>query len=162
MDNYNNAINTAFQFYTNRSPELTYFVQGVTLPNVSVNAQLHGYRNNTVKIPGNVVNYGDLILTFLIDENFSNYDFLYDWLIESRDAAHSQDKIRNMMSDLTLFRLNSNKVKIAEIKYKDAFPVDLGSVSYMTNSTDPDVLVCDVTFSYQTFEIQKRNMLPIP
>lgn len=157
MENYNAAINTSFKFFIDKSPELTYFVQNVVFPNVSVNAQYHGIRNNIAKIPGNVVNYSDLILTFLVDEDFNNYDTLYAWLLESRDATDSGPKIKKMMSDISLFRLNSNKVTIAEIKYKDAFPVDIGTFSYVTNGSDPDVLVCDVTFAFQTFEIQKRK-----
>jgi hypothetical protein len=119
-----------------------------------------------VKIPepGEHLNYGDLEITFRVDENLQNYLEIHNWIRAlgkpkdfaeyrsiSKKANYTGDGIR---SDLSLIVLSSAKNANYEIIFIDAYPFELGQLVFDTTKQDVDYIEATATFKYVLFEIK--------
>ena len=71
--NYNNALSTSFKFVIDIIPSLTYFAQSVTIPTLTVDSIETKIRNYRAKLPDNHMVMDDLMLQFLVDEDYYNF-----------------------------------------------------------------------------------------
>ena len=74
------ASPTQFKFQLLKLPKVEYFctsvnIPGVTLSNVDISTPL-----KSIPVPGTILNYGDLEMSFLVDENLENYREIHGWL----------------------------------------------------------------------------------
>jgi hypothetical protein len=74
------ASPTQFKFQLLKLPKVEYFctsvnIPGVTLSNVDIATPL-----KSIPVPGTILNYGDLEMSFLVDENLENYREIHGWL----------------------------------------------------------------------------------
>ena len=56
-------------------------------------------------------------------------------------------------SDATLTVLNSKNIAKTEIRFKNVYPISLGSLSYDIKASDVDYLQATASFSYMGYEI---------
>lgn len=148
---FDDALQTSFVFRFEKSPELTYGTQSVTFPGISVGQIAVNHKNYKGYVPDNVVDYEDLTITFIVDENFKNYNFIYQRMLENKFAQHSE--IATVFDELHVFRLGSNKQPISDVVFHMAFCTNLSSFEYNVGVTDDDAIQCTATFKYQTFTI---------
>lgn len=126
---------------------ITYFIQSLDLPSVSMMPIEDFFMNNQVKMPGNTVDYETLRVEFLMDENFSNYLTLHNWLASFRD-----DDIWNRLTrDIKLSITNPNKNRVVEFTYVHAYPIMIESINLNSAVSEPDPITFGVTFAYQYF-----------
>lgn len=151
LHNFDDALNTNFVFKFTKCPQLTYNIQSVTFPSVTIGEIHTPWQNHKGYFPDNVLEYDSLVVNFLVAENFADYDYIFKRMKECQTP--NEDTIRENFDDLHVFRLDSNKEPIFDIVFKDAFCTNLGSLDYMSNVSDADGLFCVATFRYQTFEI---------
>jgi len=142
------------------------FAQTNSLPSISVipieipTPQQKGY------VPGGGgLEFSELSVDFIVDEDFNNYFSIVEWMYKANIAnvpgAQYQVKredIYNPCSDITLYLLNNNMEEYAAIDFVNAMPVNLGELSFNTNSAEPQPLKSNVTFRYDYF---KRNNSPL-
>lgn len=74
------ASPTQFKFQLLKLPKVEYFctsvnIPGVTLSNVDIATPL-----KSIPVPGTILNYADLEMSFLVDENLENYREIHGWL----------------------------------------------------------------------------------
>ena len=173
---YPNNINplspTGFLLSIQKLPEVSFFSQEVTLPDVT----LPGIDVNTplsrLSFSGETLTYGDFTINFMIDEDMSNYTAIYNWLkglgfpkdhSQYTDYIQGEKDNRNMYSrsenllsysDGTLAVLGSNNTTVQAFKFIDLHPVSLSSLQFIANATDVNYLIGSVTFRYTYFEIE--------
>jgi hypothetical protein len=152
-----------FRLTIDRTPNLNYFIQNVSLPIVSV-----GQVNVTTpftKIPvgGDRLTYSDLIITFKVDERMENYLEIFNWIsrlgypetINSYDRSVRTPSTETALSDITLHILSSSKNPLHEIRFLDAHPTTLSELSFSSTLTDVDHLECTATFAFRTFTYKR-------
>ena len=153
-----------FQLSLNKLPGVSYYCQSVTVPslNLAVAEQPTMYRR--LPEPGDEVNYDDLSIRFLVDEDMKNYISVHNWLRylgypESEKDwttfADGEKYEEKQYSDGSLFILNSNFQKKFEIYFKDLFPVSLGGLNLDATYTDTEYFAIDATFKYSMFDIKE-------
>jgi hypothetical protein len=132
-------------------PNTEYNVQTMALPELSVSgAEVYsGHRN--FAMTGEKITYGQMTVAFLVDEEMQNYKEIHDWLIAM--ATQADSKQDGKVRDVTLAILNSSNNVNKEIKFVDAFPVDLSSLPFDLTATDIEYLTATVTFQYSYFKI---------
>ena len=154
-----------FKFNIVRSPNLSFSVQQAVLPgiNLAVIEQSTPFVN--IPLASTRITYGELSITFKVDEDMENYREMYEWmnnigLTKSFEdyAALQQGRKGSpsvLMSDLNLSILTSNLRPNISINFFDAFPVSLSDITL--NTTDADVNYVDATvgFRYLRYEIAK-------
>ena len=75
------ASPTQFKFNVIKLPKVTYFCTQVNVPGVSLGGTIDQQtRFKDIPQPGDKLTYGDLTMTFLVDENLENYQEIHGWL----------------------------------------------------------------------------------
>lgn len=142
-----------FKFSIKKTPNMNYFVQSVNLPSVTVGSTAIPTPFVRVPVAGDHLVYGDLTLTFKVDEDLSNYIELYNWVkaIGKPDSYEQYDP-EQVYSDATLTILSSAYRAKREIQFFDIFPVDLGGFTFLTTAGDVDYVESIVTFKYRSYD----------
>tara|TARA_B110000503_G_C7075004_1_gene382529 strand:- start:696 stop:1211 length:516 start_codon:yes stop_codon:yes gene_type:complete len=130
-------------------PNAQFMVQQVALPDISVEAATYSTPFRDIGMSGGKVNYGELSLTFLIDEQLTNYQEIHDWLFGLVSEQDSKSLKKNR--DLTLMVLSSANNVIKQIQFVDAYPTTLGSLPFDVTQTDIEYLTATVSFGYSYF-----------
>ena len=104
------------------------------------------------------VQFGDLSLRFIIDEELKNYTSIHNWirtygLSEGRTPEGTEDQY----SRANLFILTSHNNTNHVIEFKNMFPVSLSGVPFDATVGDIDYLTADVTFKYEKYDIRDES-----
>ena len=155
LDNYNTALTTNWQVSFHKFEGLAYFAQNVTIPSLSVSGIPVNYRNRVAVMPDNKIDFGQLTISFQVDEDFTNYDRLFkEFLLQETASSGQGKKISEVLHDLTVTRLSSNNVPIARFNFKGCSLTMLGSINYTSINNDSDIALCDASFSVSRMEIE--------
>ena len=79
-DNYNLLSPVGFRFQIKKLPTVTYFCQSVNIPGISLGEALRATPFVDFSVPGDKVSYDDLSISFLIDEDLSNFLEVFGWM----------------------------------------------------------------------------------
>jgi len=117
--------------------------------------------------------YGDLTISFLVDEGLENYMAVHNWMTglgfpettqQFKNLTTNDDGIRDLKeqySDGSLSILNSNYRATANVKFKDLFPVSLTSLEFDSSVTDIQYFTAEATFKYTVYNIVDTNGDPL-
>jgi hypothetical protein len=158
----NNYLSTGgFAIKIARLPNVEFFSQKVLVPGVTANpVETQTPLRKFYSVPDHL-NYADLDLTFIIDENMENYREIYEWLkgIGTPDNLEQYDKLKNSVdgdqSDITIMLLNSHKNPNIEFTFSNAFPIGLTPISLDLAQQDVVYAEATVTMRYDAFDIKK-------
>lgn len=158
ISNINQAIGTSFLLEIPLFSELNYFVQNVSLPGLSMGGVDSPYQNWAGAVPSNRIEYDQLSVTFLVDEDWQNWYSIALWMERCRQGKKGNpDKedfqVTDLMCDLTLHLTNSNKNTDRLLKFIGAFPVQLAPVDLNSSTVDATPVVCSVVFRYQFYRM---------
>tara|TARA_B110000902_G_scaffold262557_1_gene339673 strand:+ start:846 stop:1358 length:513 start_codon:yes stop_codon:yes gene_type:complete len=132
-------------------PNAQYMIQTVALPDMSVTpATLNTPQRNIGFLPDKI-EYSDMDLTFLVDEDMTNYKEIHDWMLGL--VTESDEGVRKAR-DITLQVMNSHNNVTNEITFVSAFPVNLSSLPFDATTTDVEYLTANVTFHYSYFKFK--------
>ena len=155
---YNHLEPSQFQLVLSRSKlkNLSYSVQSVAMPSVSVTAVDIPYGKITIHETGDTLEYQPLDLTFLADEFMLNVQELLDWMNEqvNVDKRNTDTHYRDII--LQIFSKSANKL-IREIKFYSAWPTSIDSLGFDSSVTDIQYFIISASFMYDYYEL-----LPIP
>ena len=158
-----------FKFSIKKSPNVNFFVQSVNLPTFSLGTV--DVENPFIKIPfpGDKLTYGQLDVTFKVDEDLTNYIEIYNWLVAIGypDSFGQRASIEppnvNIISgdgvytDASLIITNSKMNPNYEVIFKDMYPISLSELQFDSTVTDIDYLTCTSTFAYRIFTINSLS-----
>ena len=154
-------------------PNVSYFCQAANIPEINLPPADQATPLVDIPHPGDKLQFGSLMIRFLIQENMLNYKELYDWLIglgfpEDRkqykewgtkqnyrfpDINPQKQQSLGQYSDATLFMLDSNNNPITKITFRDAFPVSLAGLDFEISSGNTDYMVGVAMFRYRDYVI---------
>jgi hypothetical protein len=164
-----------FKFQVHNIPNVAYFCQSANIPDMTlgfatVNTPLVDYSE-----PGEKLQFGELNIRFLIQENLQNYLELYNWLrglgfpeshneykefIEKQNYRQPSSvqltKMRALLekSDASLFILDSNNNPKTRVVFQDAFPVALSGMDFDISTGNTDYFQALATFRYKQFIVE--------
>ena len=87
---------TKFKFSILKLPKVEYFCTAVNIPGVSVATRVQQSPLADIPLPGEKVDFSDLEMTFLVDENLENYKEIHGWLMGlgfPKDHAQSREAL---------------------------------------------------------------------
>ena len=182
IENRNFLSPVGFKFALKRTPKTAFFCNQANIPDLSLGvAEQPTYLKN-IPIPGDKIDFGDLSLRFLVDEDLGNYMEIQNWIrglgfpnslldfddLETRDPmfrgggfgqfTKSGDKI---YSDGTLQILSSNLIPKFQVVFNDLFPYNLSTMSFDATDTDIEYFTADVSFKYTIYQITDLENNPL-
>ena len=162
--NFLNPIN--FRFVLHRAPTLNFFTIDASLPVVNLGVDYQATPFIPIPKPSTKLSYGRFNMTFKVDEDFMNYGEIYDWMShlglgegfpDYRDFIDKETNAtgRGPVCDCSLIILNSSKKANIEIKMRDVFPTQLGSIEFAIDSNEVRFASCRVEFALRDFVVYK-------
>ena len=165
IQNRNFLSGVAFKFNLAKFPKVDFFSNSARIPELNLELAEQATYLKNIDVPGEKLNYGDLTLKFLVDENMENYLAVYNWLTglgfpEStqqyrdliKDDAGQRDE-KEAFCDGTLSIQNSNYQEVAKVKFQDLFPVTLTSLDFDATNTDVQYFTAQATFKYTIYNL---------
>ena len=169
IDDRNFLIPTGFRFVVNRAPKVSYFGNMVNVPGLELGVAEQPTYLTDIPRPGDKIEFGDLQLRFLIDENLENYLEVQNWMRgigfpETLDQIYNFQKdgnlttrepsMLNLYSDGTLTILNQLNRPVFFVKFEGLFPYKLDNVQFDATVPDVPYLTATVSFKYTIYNIE--------
>jgi hypothetical protein len=173
ISNRNFLSPIGFKFSLAKYPKVDFFSSSANIPEISLAITNQPSYLKNIDVPGEKLTYGDLRLSFIVDENLENYSSIHKWLIgigfpestsQFRELTTNDDDIRDpnlVFSDGSLHILNSNFRDVAVVKFKDLFPVSLSSLEFRAQEQDYTYFTAEATFKYTVYNILDKNGQPL-
>jgi len=150
-----------FRVTIKRLPNVEFFVQRANIPSISVQpVELPNPFNKTYVTPDKL-QYSNLDLTFIIDEEMNNYLEVYNWISDIafprdfNEFKRINESTDGLESDITIQILNSHKNLNLEAKFINCFPISISDVVLDTTQSDLTYTEATATFQYESFNINK-------
>lgn len=152
-----------FQVTVKRLPEVEFFTQTLEIPSMSTAGIVVDNPFNYTHITPNKVTYGNLNLSFIVDESMKNYRSVFDWITgvgfpqnfgQYKNLETSEE---GLISDISIIMMNSNKNPNIVVHFKDCFPISLSPIRLDTTSPQLIYPTATVSFTYTYFTIEQFN-----
>ena len=170
---------TKFKFQISKLPRVEFNSIQANIPGITLTEINQPTRLMPVRIPGNDMTFEDLNVTFIVDEDLTNYRSVHDWMaglaqMDSDDKYralitdggdrmplsqqnNSQDAGRvtsatndgAIFSDAKLIILSARNIPLVELSFEDTYPKALSALDYNQNATDIEYLQATVTLGYK-------------
>ena len=173
---------TKFKFQITKLPRVEFNAIQANIPGISLTEMTQPTRLMPIRMPGNDLTYEDLNVTFIVDEDLTNYRSVNDWMtglaqVDSDDKYRAliasgndrmplsqqtnlQDAGRTtsatsdgaIFSDAKMIILSARNTALVELTFMDCYPKALSALEYNQNATDIEYLQATVTFGYKRHE----------
>ena len=151
-DNLSYLAPTQFELLVKKLPNTKYFATGVNIPSVTVGESIQPTPlGANIKLPGDKIAYGEMTITFIVDENMENWTELFTWM-EGITASTDTEKYRllvgankranepqdgsgddkELYSDMTIVVTTAANNPNRYIRIADAYPSSLGEIAMDT------------------------------
>lgn len=173
ITNRNFLSSVGFKFTLAKEPKVAFYCNSAQIPEITLSLLEQPSYLKNIPIPGGKIEYGDLILKFLVDEDMVNYTKIHNWITGlgfpesaeqysqlTTDENNIQDNLMQF-SDGSLYVLNSNFNTNIIIKFKDLFPVSLSSLEFDATQNDIQYFTALATFKYTVYNILDKNNKPL-
>ena len=135
-----------------------------------------------IPTPGDKIQFGDLSLRFLVDEDLTNYMEIQNWirglgypeetkefndltkkgiLSDGKAFGNTKQDGDDIYSDGTLQILSSNLVPKFHVKFSDLWPYSLTTMTFDATDTDIEYFTADVSFKYTIYTITDLENNPL-
>jgi hypothetical protein len=148
----NNLSLLNFKFKLERTPDIEYRAQSVSLPGLSLSTANMPTPFVEVPFPGRI-DAGDLTIRFLVGENMKDYLSIYNWM-SAIGLPEKFEDYRNWFSDCTVFILDSNLKPNLSVRFTDAFPIQLSGIEFDTTLAETQYATASVTFKYTLWYLE--------
>ena len=173
ISNRNFLSPVGFKFSLAKEPKVAFYCNSARIPEVNLSLNQQPSYLKDLDIPGTKIQYGDLSLRFLVDEDMVNYMAIHNWITgigfpettkQFKDLITDEYEIQDpkrVFSDGSLYILDSNFNTNIIVKFKDLFPVSLSSLEFDATQTDVQYFTADVAFKYTVYNILGKNNKPL-
>ena len=166
-----------FKFSLKRSPGVAYFCNEANIPEMSLSVAEQPTYLRDIPLPGDKIDFGDLSLRFLVDEDLTNYMEIQNWIrglgypqsiSEYRDLEKKAyipqgfgQKRQDIYSDGTLQILSNNLIPKFQVVFNDLFPYSISTVTFDATDTDIEYFTAEVSFKYTLYTITNLEGKPL-
>ena len=176
------ASPTQFKFTTNQLPKVEFFTVSANIPDIALSDVVIPTPFKPIPVLGQNLTYGNLNITFIVDEFLENYRELHEWLTgigfpkDRKQFSEFRSNTANrgtasptpvadvgkvgksipdasMFSDATLTILSNKNNPIVEVRFANMYPVSLGALEFTQQAGDVEYLTVQADFTYQIYEI---------
>jgi len=174
IENRNFLSPIGFQFTIDRLRGVDFFCQSANIPAVSLGPAVTSTRLNKIQNPGDELQYEDLFIRFLVDENMKNWYQVSNWMreiatpystrefrydrgtiesVNKRDSTYDIASANNQWRcDCSLLVLSSNYRVVGEFIFRDAWPTSLTTLNFDASVPDINYFTAEVSLKYNYYD----------
>ena len=176
------ASPTQFKFTLSQLPKVEFFTTAANIPDLTLADAIIPTPFKSIPVMGTNLTYGNLSLSFIVDEFLENYRELHAWLTgigfpkSRKQFTEFRSNTSNtgsttatpkvdvgavgksvadaaMFSDATLTVLSNKNNPIVEVRFSNMYPVSLGALEFNQQASDVEYMTVSADFTYQIYEI---------
>jgi len=137
-----------------------FFCQSINLPDVNMPFTDVPTRFRSFPIvPGGGMQFGDLRIRFIIDEDLHNYNSIHSWIKKNSGANEHPDMPEYSHGQLFILTSNFNTNRIVD--FENLFPISLTDITFDSTATDVEYFTADISFKFTDYTIRDKNFKPI-
>ena len=162
----------AFKFQIHNIPNTNYFCNAANIPEMNLPPAIQATPFVDVGNPGDKLEFGTLMIRFLIQEDMKNYKEIYDWMVglgfpqnrkQSKEWSDKQNyrfpdqdgnQAAKQKSDATLILLDSNNNPKINITFVDSFPISLQGLDFEISTGSTEYMQGVAMFKYSYYEVE--------
>lgn len=152
-----------FKFQIKKAPYVNFFIQQVNIPSILLQSPEKGNPFVNIPYPGEHLKFGELKISFKVDEDLKNYLEIHNW-ITSLGKPENFDQYKTIQdkpiasgdgiySDISLIVLSSSKMANYEIVFVDAYPITVSDLTFNTVDDTVNYVTASATFKYTYYTI---------
>lgn len=157
-----------FSFNLVKFPEIAFMLQSAELPSIQLGIALMSTLVHDVPFPGETLTFSDLTVSFIVNEDMSNYMTIHEWmmglgypeshqmykdlLLNSKNAV-SLSELSKGYTDGVLTILGNYNKPIMQVRFIDAFPISISGMSFSSTNSDSEPIIATVTFAYSHYTL---------
>jgi|TARA_B110000977_G_C11017173_1_gene469899 hypothetical protein len=159
ITNYLSPI--GFKVVVERLPNVEFFTQRINIPGLSMSAPAQVSPIHAIYQTPDRIEYADLDLTFIADENMANYEEILRWMEgmgTPEDTKQRFDLERSKFgskSDISILIENSARNSNIRFNFTECFPTAMAGVALDVTATDIQYPEINVTFRYTNMTFEK-------
>lgn len=157
-DTTNPMLDTHFKLTFTRLPNMTFWCTSTNIPSVTIGEVPVGNKFVSLHVPGSSIQFDQLKVSFLVDEEFSNWNEIYKWMrqiVPFEDFTEILNSDQKYYSDATIHCLNSAKRPNVNFVFKKLFPISIDGFDLNTMLTDSSPISINATFVFESFAMEK-------
>ena len=153
-----------FVFRVKRAPHVNFFIQRVNLPSLSFDYAEQGNPFTAIPIQGDHIHFGNLDITFKVDEDLQNWFEIHNWIrslgfpdnftefaqIKSMQPASGE----SITSDLDLIILNAVKLPRFQVTFLNAFPINVSELTFDATDENVSYMTATASFRYMLYNVE--------
>ncbi len=170
LENRNFLAPVGFRFNLKRSPGTAFFCNQANIPDLNLGVTEQPNYLRQIPTPGDMIDFGDLNIRFLVDEDLKNFMEIQNWIrglgfpesvqefrdLETSGTVPRRDYVQSgqdIYSDGTLQILSSNFNAKFNVNFKDLFPVSLTTLTFDATDKDIEYFTADAIFKYTAYNL---------
>ena len=177
IQNRNFLAPVGFKFSLAKYPKVDFFSNSARIPEISLGTAVQPSYLKDIDRPGDKIQFGDLTIRFLVDEDLTNFMEIQNWirglgypesLKESYDLQKSgaipsrfENSEEDIFSDGTLQILSSNLIPKFQVKFEGLFPYSLTTMTFDATDTDIEYFTAEASFKYTIYSITDLENKPL-
>lgn len=161
-----------FRFSVSRAPSVAYFGNAINIPGMLLGTAIQPTQAlKNIALPGEIIEFEDLTLRFLVDEDLQNYMEIQNWIrglgfpeslqeiydLQKESKGVSRPDLQtgmNIYSDGTLTVYDAQNNPNFKVVFQDLFPYSLSTLQFDAAVTDLEYFTAEVSFKYTIYEIR--------
>lgn len=132
---------------------LVLYCSEVTLPDLSMEPDIIPNQSYDSKYITKNLNYGDMDVVYAIDEKFTNYKLLFQWMMYLKHPEEFE--VKNQKIDASLMIYTNNDNPSFKFNLKNIFPIGLAGINFNKKTSDTEDLENIVTFAMEYYLIEE-------
>ena len=178
LENRNFLAPVGFKFNLKRSPGAAFFCNQANIPDITLGVTEQPTYLRQIPTPGDMMDFGDLNIRFLVDEDLKNFMEIQNWIrglgfpesiqefrdLETSGTVPRRDFVQSgqdIYSDGTLQILSSNFNAKFNVNFKDLFPTSLTTLTFDATDTDIEYFTADASFKYTSYNLTTLQNEPL-
>ena len=181
IENRNFLSPVGFKFGLQRAPGVAFFCNEANIPDMTLGEAVQPTYLRDIPTPGDKIQFGDLSLRFLVDEDLTNYMEIQNWIrglgfpentdqfeeltkkgvLNDGKAYSYKQSGDDIYSDGTLQILSSNLVPKFHVKFTDLWPYNLTTLTFDATDTDIQYFTASVSFKYTIYTLTDLENNPL-
>lgn len=159
--NFNFLQPTNFKIVIDRKQygNIEFFAQRVSHPGINIPTPVVPFKRiSTISIPGDTLDFSNLTLDVIVDENLESYIEIYNWIQSLVESPYKSpvEKSADIAPevDITVAVQSSHNNVVRYFKYIDCVPNSIGELTLESVPNDVTVLTFPISFTINYFEIR--------
>jgi len=141
------------ELLSERYKSLNNSIVDTSIPGLSIGTSDYPTAKKTLIVPGTNTTIEELRLTFMLDEDYTNWRLVYSWLNNLSSFSELNDDFTDI-TDIGIHILNNKLNHEFVIQLEDCFPISLSEIPLNSQINSTTAIKFDVTFVVNGINIE--------